>query len=166
MGKVQRISPCLWFDTEAEPAANFYVDIFPNSRITGLARYGEVGREFHGKEPGSVMTVGFDLDGHPFTALNGGPLFRFNEAISFQVLCESQGEVDHYWHRLTEDLAEREQPCGWLKDRYGVSWQVIPRVLVEILHRPMSEAAQRATQVVFRMKKLDVETIRLAYEGG
>jgi predicted 3-demethylubiquinone-9 3-methyltransferase (glyoxalase superfamily) len=118
----QRIVPCLWFDDQAEAAAGFYTAIFSNSRIVNVTRYGEAGREVHGKPAGSVMTVAFELDGQPFTALNGGPLFRFNEAISLQVKCASQQEVDYYWTRLSEDGDAGAQQCGWLKDRYGVSW--------------------------------------------
>src|SRR5512147_478810 len=116
----QRITPCLWFDDQAEPAAQFYCSIFKNSRIVSISRYGEAGQEVHGKKPGTVLTVAFELDGQPFTALNGGPVFKFNEAISLQVMCETQAEVDYYWQNLLEDGSEGQ--CGWLKDRYGLSW--------------------------------------------
>ena len=127
--KVQRIAPCLWFDDQGEEAANFYVAIFKNSKIVNLTRYSEVGHELHGQAAGSVMTVAFELDGQKFTALNAGPAFKFNEAISFQINCETQDEVDYYWERLSQGGDEKAQQCGWLKDRYGVSWQVVPIVL-------------------------------------
>jgi predicted 3-demethylubiquinone-9 3-methyltransferase (glyoxalase superfamily) len=129
MPDAPRITPCLWFDDQAEAAANFYTGIFRNSRVTSIARYGEAGREVHGKPAGSVMIVAFELDGQAFTALNGGPVFTFNEAISFQVRCETQADVDHYWEKLSEGGDERAQQCGWLKDRYGVSWGVAARAL-------------------------------------
>jgi predicted 3-demethylubiquinone-9 3-methyltransferase (glyoxalase superfamily) len=126
MATTQRISPCLWFADQADEAARFYTGIFPNSRITATTRYGAAGREFHGQAPGSVMTVAFELDGQSFTALNGGPVFTFNEAISLQVKCATQEEIDHYWEKLSDGGDPRAQQCGWLKDRYGVSWQVSP----------------------------------------
>jgi len=159
----QRISPCLWFDDQAETAAKFYTGIFKNSKITQIARYTEVGKEHHHKPPGSVMTVAFELDGLPFTALNGGPIFKFNEAISLQIYCDNQEEVDHYWSKLT--AGGQEQPCGWLKDRFGVSWQVVPKELIEMMTDPDAEKAKRATQAMFRMKKIDVPAVRRAYAG-
>ena len=123
---VQMITPCLWFDSQAEEAAGFYTAIFKKSRILTISRYGEAGREVHGKAPGTVMTVAFELDGQRFTALNGGPLFKFNEAVSFQVNCRTQEEVDYYWEKLSAGGDEKAQQCGWLKDRYGLSWQVVP----------------------------------------
>ena len=121
----QKISPCLWFDNQAEEAAKFYTSIFKNSKIGAISRYGEAGKEFHRKPPGSVMVVAFELEGQSFTALNGGPMFKFSEAISFQVMCENQEEVDHFWNRLSEGGSESN--CGWLKDKFGLSWQVIPQ---------------------------------------
>jgi predicted 3-demethylubiquinone-9 3-methyltransferase (glyoxalase superfamily) len=121
MGLAQKIVPCLWFDDQAEEAAGFYTAIFPNSRIVAVTRYSDVGREIHGREPGSVMTVEFDVDGHSFTALNGGPLFKFSEAISLQVFCDTQAEIDYYWERLSDGGDPKAQQCGWLKDRYGLS---------------------------------------------
>ena len=132
MGVSRRITPCLWFDSQAEEAAKFYTGIFRNSKITQVSHYGEAGREVHGRPVGSVMIVAFELDGQAFTALNGGPVFRFNEAISFQINCETQAEVDHFWEQLSEGGDPKAQQCGWLKDRYGVSWQIVPAVLVEI----------------------------------
>src|SRR5438128_10597497 len=120
---MQKVAPCLWFDNEAEEAARFYTGIFQNSKVVGMNRYGEAGREIHGRPAGSVMTVSFELDGQAFTALNGGPLFKFNEAVSLQVFCDTQQEVDHYWSKLGQGGDEKARQCGWLKDRYGLSWQ-------------------------------------------
>lgn len=165
MTTIQRIAPCLWFDHQAEEAARFYIDVFPNSRIDRITRYGEVGREIHGRTPGSVMTVVFALDGQPFTALNGGPVFQFTEAISLQVDCATQAEVDHYWARLSEGGDESAQQCGWLKDRFGVSWQVVPRELIELIDHPDTVRSQRAMQSMLGMKKLDIAQLRQAFDG-
>jgi len=165
MQRIQRITPCLWFDDQAEEAAGFYTGIFPNSRIVRISRYGEAGREFHGKPPGSVMTVAFELDGQTFTALNGGPVFKFNEAVSFQVNCGTQEEVDHYWDKLSAGGDETAQQCGWLKDRYGASWQIVPRVLTEMLADGDTEKSQRATAAMLRMKKLNIGELKRAYTG-
>jgi predicted 3-demethylubiquinone-9 3-methyltransferase (glyoxalase superfamily) len=159
---MQRITPFLWFDTQAEEAANFYVSIFKNSKIGRITRYGKAGQEIHGREPGSVMTIEFELDGQKFTALNGGPVFRFTEAISFQIDCETQAEVDHYWDKLTAGGDERAQQCGWLKDKFGVSWQVVPRALIELLSDPDRQRVERVTQAMLQMKKLDIEALRRA----
>jgi predicted 3-demethylubiquinone-9 3-methyltransferase (glyoxalase superfamily) len=161
----QQIAPCLWFDNQAEEAARFYTSIFPDSRVGAVARYSEAGREVHGREPGSVMTVEFVLNGQTFTALNGGPLFRFSEAISFQVFCDTQAEIDHYWDRLSEGGDPRAQQCGWLKDRYGVSWQVVPRGMAEMLKDATSEPAKRAMAAVMGMKKFDLDALRRAFAG-
>lgn len=166
MAHIQRITPCLWFDSQAEQAAGLYTAIFPNSRILRVSRYGEAGFEFHGKPPGSAMTVAFELDGQAFTALNGGPAFVFNEAISLQVMCATQEEVDHYWARLSAGGDERTQQCGWLKDRFGLSWQVVPSVLPDMLCDPDVAAAQRATQAMLQMKKLDIATLQRAFAGA
>lgn len=163
MPTLQRITPCLWFDDQAEQAATFYTAIFDNSRITQIARYGEVGTEIHGRPAGSVMTVSFELDGQPFTALNGGPVFRFNEAISFQVRCETQQEVDHYWARLGDGGDEAAQQCGWLKDKFGVSWQIIPAVLLEMLNDTDYGRSQRVFAAMLQMKKLDIAMLERAY---
>jgi len=165
MPDIKRIAPCLWFDDQAEEAAVFYTGIFENSRIVQVSRFGEAGHEFHGKKPGSVMTVAFELGGQAFTALNGGPLFKFNEAISLQVNCETQEEVDHYWEKLSEGGDEKAQQCGWLKDRYGVSWQVVPIILSELIADPDDEKAQRATQAMLQMKKLDIAELKRACAG-
>ncbi|MGO9468180.1 MAG: VOC family protein [Isosphaeraceae bacterium] len=155
-----KISPCLWFDQEAEEAAGFYTAIFPNSRIVGITRYKDAGREVHGKPAGTVMTVSFELDGQPFTALNGGPHFKFNEAISFQVDCETQEEVDYYWEKLGSGGDEKAQQCGWLKDKYGVSWQVVPTVLGALLNDPDPEKSRRAMDAMLQMKKLDIAELQ------
>lgn len=165
MPKIQRITPCLWFDDRAEPAAELYTSIFPDSRIVRVSRYGEVGQDVHGRPAGSVMTVAFELDGQAFTALNGGPVFRFNEAISLQVNCETQDEVDHYWEKLSAGGDANAQQCGWLKDRYGVSWQVVPTILPDLVQNPESKNAQRAFAAMLQMKKLDIAELKRAYAG-
>jgi predicted 3-demethylubiquinone-9 3-methyltransferase (glyoxalase superfamily) len=162
---LHKITPCLWFENQAEEAARFYSAIFPNSRIGSITRYGKEGYEIHRQPAGTVMTVEFDLEGQTFTALNGGPVFKFNEAISFQVQCETQAEVDYYWEKLSEGGDEQAQQCGWLKDKYGVSWQVIPKGLGKLLSGPDSEKSQRATKAMLQMKKLDIEAIQRAYDG-
>jgi predicted 3-demethylubiquinone-9 3-methyltransferase (glyoxalase superfamily) len=166
MQLAQTITPCLWFDNQAEEAAVFYTAIFRNSRIVRISRYGKEGFEIHGRPEGSVMTVEFELDGQAFTALNGGPVFRFNEAVSFQVVCGTQAEVDFYWDRLTPGGDEAAQQCGWLKDRFGLSWQVFPRVLTEWVGDPASEKSQRTMKAMLQMKKIDLEKLRQAYEGS
>jgi predicted 3-demethylubiquinone-9 3-methyltransferase (glyoxalase superfamily) len=162
----QKITPCLWFDDQAEEAAQFHTGIFKNSKIVSISRYGEAGQEIHRKPAGSVMTVEFQLDGQPFTALNGGPYFQFNEAVSFQVWCETQEEVDYYWEKLSAGGDERAQQCGWLKDRYGVSWQVVPTVVSEMVGDPNSEKSQRAVKAMLQMKKLDIAELQRAYTGS
>ena len=150
-----RITPCLWFDNQAEEAANFYTSIFRNSKINEISRYGKEGYEFHGREAGTVMTVDFTLDGQPFTALNGGPVFQFNESVSFQVFCKTQQEIDNYWDKLTEGGVEVQ--CGWLKDKFGVSWQIIPEMLSELLADP--QRSEKVTRAFLRMKKFDIEQL-------
>lgn len=162
----QRIAPCLWFDDEAELAARFYTSIFENSKITKITRYGEAGHEIHGRPAGSVMTVQFELDGQPFTALNGGPVFHFNEAVSLQVFCETQQEIDFYWEELSAGGDENAQQCGWLKDRYGLSWQVVPAVLEDLLGDPASPASERAMTAMLGMKKLDIAALQNAHKGA
>ena len=156
MPLTQRIAPCLWFDSQAEEAAKFYVSVFKNSRIVSVARYGKAGQETHHRPPGSVMTVGFELDGQSFTALNGGPVFTFNEAVSLQISCETQEEIDYYWGKLSSGGDIRAQQCGWLKDKYGLSWQVVPTVLPELLKDHDSARAARAMEAMLRMKKIDI----------
>ena len=154
------ITPCLWFDTDGEDAANFYVSVFPNSHVVGVARYGSAGP----RPEGTVMTVDFVLDGLPFTALNGGPDFSFNEAISFQIPCADQSEVDHYWDALAD--GGKEGPCGWVSDRFGLSWQVVPNRLSELLGDPDAERAQRAMAAMLTMGKLDIAALEKAADGG
>jgi predicted 3-demethylubiquinone-9 3-methyltransferase (glyoxalase superfamily) len=161
----QKITPCLWFDDEAEEAVTFYTGIFRNSKVLNVSRYGEAGHEIHGKPAGTVLTVAFELEGQAFTALNGGPVFKFNEAISFQVDCETQEEVDHYWEKLSEGGDPEAQQCGWLKDKYGVSWQVVPRVLVEMISDPDAEKSGRAMEAMLQMKKIDIAGLKRAYRG-
>ena len=165
MTAIQPITPCLWFDNQAEEAARYYTSIFKNSKIGTIARYTEAGQEVHGRPPGSVMTVEFELNGQPFTALNGGPVFTFNEAISFQIMCQTQEEVDHYWNKLTAGGDKNAQQCGWLKDKYGVSWQVVPKVLVDMMSDPDKEKSGRAMEAMLQMKKLDIAELERAFEG-
>jgi predicted 3-demethylubiquinone-9 3-methyltransferase (glyoxalase superfamily) len=155
----QKITPNLWFDTEAEDAANFYVSVFPNSRIALVARYTEAGP----REAGTVMTVDFELDGVRFTAINGGPEFSFDEAVSFLINCADQEEIDFYWERLSEGGSEG--PCGWLKDKFGLSWQVVPTGMEELFADPDPERARRAMEAMFGMRKLDIAALRSAADG-
>ena len=159
----QRITPFLWFDHQAEEAAAFYVSIFKNARITGVTRYDDAGAKASGRPKGSVMTVAFELDGQQFTALNGGPLFPFTEAISLVVNCQTQDEVDHFWQKLSAGGQEVE--CGWLKDRFGVSWQVVPTVLSEMLQDKDPEKSRRVMAAMLKMKKISIDGLENAYEG-
>ena len=159
-----KITPFLWFDTQAEEAANFYVSLFPNSRITDVARYPSDAQPPAGP-PGRGMTVGFELDGKPFTALNGGPHFQFNEAVSFVIHCGDQAEVDRYWNALTAD-GGKEVQCGWLKDKYGLSWQVVPDVLLELISDPDRAKAQRVMAAMMQMVKLDMPKLKAAFDGA
>ena len=161
---MQKISPCLWFDVKAEEAAKFYTSIFKDSKIGDVTRYGKEGYEIHGREEGTVMTVEFEIEGQKFLALNGGPIFKFNEAISFQVYCETQEEVDYYWEKLSEGGDEKAQVCGWLKDKYGVSWQIVPIILIKMLKDKDSEKSQRVMKAMLQMHKLDISTLKKAYE--
>ena len=160
-----RITPCLWFDTEAEEAARYYVGVFRNSRILNVAKYGEAGQDVTGAKPGSVMTVTFELEGHRFLALNGGPAFKFNEAVSFQINCDTQEQIDYYWERLGAGGDPKAQVCGWLKDKFGLSWQVTPRIMEDWFRSDQTPAAERAMQAMLKMKKLDIEELRRAYAG-
>lgn len=157
------ITPCLWFDHQAEEAANFYVSIFKHSRVGAVTRYGKEGFEVHGRPAGSVMTVEFKLEGRDFVALNGGPVFTFNEAVSLQVHCETQEELDHYWERLSEGGDRTAQQCGWLKDKYGVSWQVVPAMLPRMLQDPDAARSQGVMKALLQMKKLDIGALQRAY---
>jgi predicted 3-demethylubiquinone-9 3-methyltransferase (glyoxalase superfamily) len=165
MSTISRFTPCLWFDGRGEEAARFYTSVFKNSRITSISRYGEEGRDIHGRTPGSVLTVEFEIDGAPFTALNGGPNLQFNEAVSFQVNCRNQEEIDYFWDKLGEGGDPNARQCGWLKDRFGVSWQIVPDDMAEVLKDAPNEKSERAMAAMFKMKKLDLTTIRKAYEG-
>ncbi len=153
---MEAITPCLWFDTEGEEAAQFYTSVFPNSRILEVSRYGEAGP----REAGTVMAVSFELNGQRFSALNGGPEFTFSEAVSFQLICESQEEVDRYWNSLLE--GGEEGPCGWLKDRFGLSWQVVPKILFELIGDPDREKSQRVMATMLQMRKLDIAVLEEA----
>jgi predicted 3-demethylubiquinone-9 3-methyltransferase (glyoxalase superfamily) len=154
-----QITPCLWFDYQAEEAANFYVSIFKNSKIDSISRYGKEGFEIHGQKEGTVLTVGFRINGQSFTAMNGGPIFKFNEAVSFQVFCDTQDEIDDYWSKLTAD-GGAEVECGWLKDKFGLSWQIVPSILPELLSDPAK--SERVMKALMQMVKFDIEKLRQA----
>ena len=156
---MKRITPCLWFDGNAEEAAGLYVSIFKNAKITEISRYGDAGP----LPKGTVLTVAFELDGQPFTALNGGPQYKFTEAVSFQISCETQEEVDHYWDKLV--AGGSEQPCGWLKDKFGLSWQVVPNRLIELIQSPDAAKSQHVMEAMFKMKKIDIAMIEAAARG-
>jgi predicted 3-demethylubiquinone-9 3-methyltransferase (glyoxalase superfamily) len=164
MTKLQKISPCLWFDDQAEEAAAFYVSLFDRSRILQVVPYAENTQEITGKASGTVMTVLFELDGQQFTALNGGPMFKFSEALSLQIACGSQSEIDHFWSRLSE--GGTTGPCGWLKDRYGVSWQVFPESLPEMLADADKQRVQRVTRAFMQMTKFDIAALERAYHAN
>lgn len=159
------ITPFLWFDDQAEEAARFYTSIFGDSAITAVTRYGSEAAAVSGRPEGTAMTVAFRIAGTEFTALNGGPQFTFTEAISFVVTCESQDEVDYYWEKLSAGGDEAAQQCGWLKDRFGVSWQIVPAALAELLSDPDPERSRRATSAMLQMKKLDIEALTRAADG-
>lgn len=165
MASIQQIVPCLWFDSQAEEAVNYYIGIFDHSSITHITRYTEAGKEIHGREPGSVLTVSFQLNGAEFTAMNGGPLFKFSEAISFQIMCDSQQEVDRYWLHLGQGGDPAAQQCGWLKDKFGLSWQVVPRVLMDMLKDGTPSRSERVMAALMQMKKLDIAELQRAYAG-
>jgi predicted 3-demethylubiquinone-9 3-methyltransferase (glyoxalase superfamily) len=158
----QKITPCLWFDTQAEDAAKFYTAVFENSRIKQVSRYGEAGREVHGKKAGTVMVVEFEIEGQSFVALNGGPQFKFDEAISFQVFCDTQEEIDYFWNKLSAGGVEG--PCGWLKDQFGLSWQVVPSALPQMM-MDAGAKADRIMNAVLKMKKFDLAALQRAYAG-
>ncbi len=160
----KRSRPCLWFDTEAEDAAQFYCSIFENSKIDQISRYVDAGQEIHGKKAGSVMVVAFQLEGQKFVALNGGPRFKFDEAISFQISCQTQKEVDYFWSKLTAHGGQ-EGPCGWLKDRFGLSWQVVPTPLIEMMLDKDAKKVARVTDAFLKMKKFNIEALKRAYDG-
>ena len=163
---VQPISPCLWFDHQAEEAARFYVSVFKKGKIRAITRYPAVGQEIHGRAPGSVMTVEFTLNGLDFTALNGGPLFKVTEAVSLQVLCGSQEEIDYYWDALGAGGDPKAQACGWLKDRYGLSWQIVPTGMEKMYKDHTAPGTKRVFEVLLQMKKLDIAALRSAFKGS
>ncbi|CAG8978435.1 hypothetical protein HYALB_00012602 [Hymenoscyphus albidus] len=165
MNLCSKITPCIWFDGHAHEAATFYTSIFPNSKMTHIQHYTSTGSQTHQHPPGTIMTVASELNGQSFTALNGGPHFQFTPAVSFQIMCEDQAQVDHYWEKLSEGGPIEAQQCGWVADKFGVSWQVVPRVLLEMLADEDGEKAGRATEVMMGMKKLDVEGLRKAFDG-
>jgi predicted 3-demethylubiquinone-9 3-methyltransferase (glyoxalase superfamily) len=165
MANTRGFTACLWFDNQAEEAAKFYTGVFKDSKIGRITRYGEAGREIHGKSAGSVMTVDFEVNGQRFTALNGGPQFKFNEAVSFVIDCKDQKEVDYYWEKLSQGGDPKAQVCGWLKDRYGLSWQVVPEALYKMLADPDSEKSQRAMAALLEMKKIELPALERAYNG-
>jgi len=160
---MQKITPFLWFDTQAEEAANFYISIFGNSKIVSVARYGEEGARASGRPKGSAMTVAFQLDGQDFVALNGGPHFKFTEATSFVVNCETQEEVDHYWEKLAAGGDEKAQQCGWLKDKYGLSWQIVPVAMIKMLQDKDPKKSGRVMAAMLKMKKIDIGTLQQVY---
>jgi predicted 3-demethylubiquinone-9 3-methyltransferase (glyoxalase superfamily) len=162
--EMQKISPCLWFDDNAEDAVKFYVSIFKNSKVGNVTRYGKEGYEIHKKKEGSVMTIDFEIEGQKFLGLNGGPIFRFNEAISFQIYCDTQEEIDYYWEKLTEGGDKNAQVCGWLKDKFGVSWQVVPIAMIKMLQDKDSKKTERVIKAMLQMHKLDIDALTKAYQ--
>lgn len=161
---MQKICPCLWFDNNAEDAVTFYASIFKDSKIGNVTRYGKEGYEIHNQKEGSVMTINFEIEGQKFLALNGGPIFKFNEAISFQVYCDTQEDIDYYWNKLTEGGDKNAQVCGWLKDKFGVSWQVVPVVLITMLEDKDSSKTERVMKAMLQMRKLDIDALTKAYQ--
>lgn len=159
---MQKITPFLWFDDKAEEAVSFYTSIFKNSKIVKIARYGDAGAQVSGRPKGTIMTVAFQLDGQEFVALNGGPQFKFTEAISLVVNCQTQEQVDEYWRKLSD--GGQEIQCGWLKDKYGLSWQIVPTILSELLSDPDPKKAERVMQAMLQMKKIDIKGLKQAYE--
>ncbi len=165
MASIQKISPCLWFDGQGEEAARFYVSIFKNSRIGTISHFGKEGFEIHGRPEGSAMVVTFYLDGQEFAALNGGPHFKFNEAISLMVRCESQAEIDYFWDKLGAGGDPNAQQCGWLKDKYGLSWQIVPTAMEEMMTSTDRAKSGRVMNVLLKMKKLDLAALQKAYDA-
>lgn len=160
-----KIVPCLWTDDRAEEQVAFYTGIFPGSRVVQTTYYPDTGKEVHGHDAGQVLTIEFELAGMAFTALNGGPAFRYNEAVSFQVMCGDQAELDHYWSRLGEGGDPQAQQCGWLKDRFGLSWQVVPQAMIDMLTSPDRAGMTRAFAAMMQMKKLDIAALQRAFDG-
>ncbi|HTE41600.1 MAG TPA: VOC family protein [Steroidobacteraceae bacterium] len=162
---MQQITPCLWFDTQAEEAAKYYVSIFKDGTLGRIQRYGETGQDITGGKPGSVLTVEFTLNGQHFTGLNGGPLFKFSEAISLQIYCKDQEEFDYYWAKLGAGGDAKAQQCGWVKDKFGLSWQVVPTVLIDFLQDPDKQKSERTMGAMLKMKKLDIAELKRAHDG-
>jgi predicted 3-demethylubiquinone-9 3-methyltransferase (glyoxalase superfamily) len=160
--RFQRITPFFWFDDQAEEAVNFYLSVFDNSKIQSISRFSKESAQACGKQEGSVMAISFELDGQNFSALNGGPVFKFNEAVSLVVHCRSQEEVDHYWNKLSQGGDEKAQQCGWLKDRFGVSWQIVPTALIELLSDPDAQKVRKVTGAMMQMKKIDIASLHQA----
>jgi predicted 3-demethylubiquinone-9 3-methyltransferase (glyoxalase superfamily) len=165
MRSIQKISPCLWFDDQAEQAANFYTTIFPNSKVCKMSRYGEDCPKLQSRPPGSVMSVSFELEGQSFFSINGGPRVTFNAAVSFMVNCDSQEEIDYYWERLSEGAVQEDQQCGWLKDQYGAAWQILPRVLHDMMTDPDPAKSQRVMEAMLPMQKVDLNALKRAFNG-
>jgi predicted 3-demethylubiquinone-9 3-methyltransferase (glyoxalase superfamily) len=161
---MQMFTPCLWFDDNAEDAVKFYTSIFKDSEITDVTHYGQASSKAAGRPKGTVMTVAFQLNGQEFLALNGGPIFKFNEAVSFIVNCQSQEEVDYYWEKLSEDGDKKAQQCGWLKDKFGLSWQIVPTALSEMLKDKDSAKAERVMKAMLQMKKINIKILKQAYK--
>lgn len=161
---MKKLQTCLWFDGKAEEAAKFYLSVFENGKINSINHYGKAGKENHGQEEGSVMTVDFEMNGMHFLGLNGGPIFKFNESVSFMIMCKDQKEVDYYWDKLTSDGGEESQ-CGWCKDKYGLSWQVVPEVLMKMQQSPDQAKRDRVMTAFMKMKKYDIETLEKAFHG-
>lgn len=161
---MQKITPFLWFDHQAEEAAKFYTSVFKNSKVGRILRYDDASAKGAGRLVGSVLTIEFEIAGQKFTALNGGPEFKFNESISFVVNCETQNEVDYFWEKLMADGGQESQ-CGWLKDKFGVSWQITPTVLIDMLHDKDAKKAERVMKAMMQMQKIDIETLKEAYAG-
>ena len=165
MATIEKITPNLWFDTQAEAAVHFYMSVFANSAIHRTSYYSKAGQEIHKKQPGSVMTIEFELDGSKFVALNGGPAFKFNESVSFIVQCSTQEEVDYYWEKLKEGGDPKAQQCGWVKDKFGLSWQIVPVQLTDLLASSGSERSERVMAVMMKMKKLVIRELEAAANG-
>jgi len=159
----QKITPFLWFDKQAVDAVNFYVSVFKDSKVNTVTRYGDTGSKASGRQKGSVMTVAFRIEGQEFVAINGGPLFRITPAVSFVVSCDTQEEIDYYWYKLSEGGDEKAQQCGWLSDKFGVSWQIVPAIWEEMIGKAGSEKSEKLMQAILTMKKIDLETIRKVY---
>lgn len=165
MASIPKMAICLWFDSQAEDAVDFYTSIFKNSKIIKTLHFGEAGYEIHQRPAGSIMTIEFELNGQLFTALNGGPHFKFNEAISIEVHCESQAELDHYWDNLSEGGPKEAQQCGWLKDKYGLSWQIVPNILSDFMNDKNYAKTERVMSAMLQMKKLDFAALEKAFNG-